>query len=133
MSFETERILIEERLSNLWTKTEISWPNSDFISSNEAWIKPTIISGNSKKITLNEGVYEFPNTLLIEVFIKKNTGTGLKNQIFDELSSIFSYKVLNRDNTSLHFKSIGISYAIEDGNYQKTNVMFPFDRLQKGV
>ncbi len=124
MSFESERLLIENQLKEYWNQTTISWGNIAFkIPSNEPWIRLNIVNGGSSYIALG-GIKRHSGVIMVQIFTPINTGTDAARKYADMIVSIYDSKKLG--NVICDAASIQILGATDV--WYQVNVTIPYWR-----
>jgi len=89
MSFEAERILIQNRLELFWMETPISWDNIAFNEpNNKPWVRLNILNGATEYRAINYKK-RYNGIINIQIFVPVKTGSALARQYADKFCSIF--------------------------------------------
>lgn len=89
MSFENERIVIENRFKEYWLDTPVSWENISFDMPNHAgWVRLTVLNGSSVYRAINNSK-RHSGLISVQIFVPKDTGTSTIRQYADTVTSIF--------------------------------------------
>ena len=92
MSFENERIAIENHFEEFWNETPIAWENVAFDTpNNSAWVRLTILNGSSNYRTIT-GLKRHLGIIDVQIFTKKDTGSSVGREYADTIGTIFEGK-----------------------------------------
>jgi hypothetical protein len=92
MSFESERIAIENHFEEFWNETPIAWENVAFSApNNSAWVRLTILNGSSNYRTIT-GLKRHLGVIDVQIFTPINTGTNQGREYADTIGTIFEGK-----------------------------------------
>ena len=90
MSFENERLAIENRFEKFWIYTTVAWENVEFNTpNNEGWARLNILNGAGNYKGINNQI-RHTGIIVIQIFVPRNTGTSTIRQYADYASSIFN-------------------------------------------
>ena len=79
MSWNSVRAAIEGFLQTNWKATQIEWPNVAFDPSGAAYIRPTLLAGESKRESLTGAAatgHREKGVLMVGVFVPAGGGSG---------------------------------------------------------
>ena len=92
MSFNNERLAIEDRFEEHWKDTSIAWPNVAFdMPNNEDWVKITILNGSSSYRAINNSK-RHTGIIVVQLFTPIDSGTSIIRKHADTVVSIFDGK-----------------------------------------
>mgnify|MGYP006409817341 CR=1 FL=1 len=95
MSFEKERLAIENRFSEYWTYTPVAWENVEFDTpNNEGWVRLNILNGEGDYRAINK-LKRHTGIIVVQIFVPRDTGTSTIRQYADYASSIFDGRKFN--------------------------------------
>ncbi|MFH1321011.1 MAG: phage tail terminator-like protein [Bacteroidota bacterium] len=91
MTAEEIRSGIMGYIATNWTVTSIEYTNQNFDNNSlEAWIRPTILLGDSFIGELGTiGIGEGTGVLMISIFVSLGTGVKVANDYADNLATLF--------------------------------------------
>jgi len=98
MSYDQERQDIETYFTTSWgTTTKIRWDNVKWTEpvADPSWVALTVITDEAAQISLGDNpLYRFPGMVIVQVFVKEGTGTGVANQLADQVVEAFRLRTL---------------------------------------
>ena len=122
MQFEQSRSDIESFLNDNWSYTDIQFDNVSFNPGDE-YIRPTIFDGESSKISLGTyGAHRRVGVLIVQIFVKKNTGTSRSKVLADYLSGLFKDLKLS----DIQFESPTLIRVGQTEGYHQENFQIPY-------
>jgi len=133
MSYEQERDDIETHFLTEWTTTtKIRWDNVkwDNPAEDPSWVALTIITDEADQISLGDNPrYRFPGMVIVQVFVKEGTGTGVVNQLADQVVEAFRLRTLGTAPTG--FVKFQTPWKRREGvknGWFQMNVFAPYQR-----
>jgi len=92
MSFEKERIAIENHFEEFWNETPIAWENVAFDTPNSSpWVRLNILNGSSNYRTIT-GLKRHLGVIIVQIFTRKDTGSNQGREYADTIGAIFEGK-----------------------------------------
>ncbi len=92
MSFQNERLVIENRFKEYWTATTVAWENISFDTpNNEGWVRLNILNGSGGFRAINN-LKRHTGIIIVQIFVPRDTGTSTIRQYADMVSQIFDGK-----------------------------------------
>jgi hypothetical protein len=89
MSFENERLTIENRFKEYWTDTPVAWENVSFdMPNNSGWTRLTVLNGSSGYRAINN-LKRHSGLIVVQIFVPRDTGTSTIRKYADTVTSIF--------------------------------------------
>jgi hypothetical protein len=89
MSFENERLSIEDRFEDNWTYTTIAWENVEFDTpNNDYWVRFNILNGDGDYRGINN-LKRHTGIIVVQLFAPRNVGTSTIRLYADYASSLF--------------------------------------------
>lgn len=133
MSFEDERRAIEGRFEEKWAnQTKVRWENLEWNEPKEdsSWVSLTIVNVDANQIDLREtALHRFDGLIIIQVFVKKDTGTSEMRKRLDTAASIFRRAQFSKGNSGIiKCRSPFYQRVGESGGWNQTNLTVPFIR-----
>jgi len=124
MSFQAERIIIQNRLELFWMETPIDWDNIAFNPpNNAAWVRLNILNGATEYRAL-QYKKRYNGIINVQIFCPVKTGSDLARQYADKFCSIFDSQVF--ESVSCDVSSVTIVGA--DAKFYQINVDTPYWR-----
>lgn len=125
MSFDDERAAIEGRFNTQWgSTTEIAWDNVPFTPPATAWVRLSILPGESFNAALGATAVRHPGVIVVQIFTPEDTGTAQARTLAQSAANVFN----NARFSGIRCRAAGIfRVGTFDGWYQM-NVNIPFER-----
>lgn len=98
IGFDQELNAISQYLSSNWDPlmATLVLPNEEPPEGNETpFIKLTVQNADGKNLTLGTKAYRYIGVIIIQIFTKSGTGTGLSNEIATALSALFRDEMID--------------------------------------
>jgi len=93
MSTTAELETLTEHFATQWAaETEIAWPNVEFDPANmDEWVRFTILHGDAEQKSAGGSVnlHRSYGTLIIQIFVKPDSGAKRASQLVDLVSNIW--------------------------------------------
>lgn len=124
MSFNNERLAIENRFKDRWVDTDIAWENIAFdMPNNDEWVRLNILNGSSGYRAIN-GLKRHLGIIIVQVFVPKDTGTSKAREYADMVSQIFDSKKFS----DVVCDVASIETVGADDTFHQVNVTVPYWR-----
>jgi len=124
MSFENERLAIENRFNENWTDTPVAWGNVDAdVNNNEDWVRFNILNGDSGFRTIG-GTKRHIGIINVQIFVPKDSGTSISRRYADTIANIFDNKSFN----DVVCNVASMTTIGADDVWHQTNVNIPYWR-----
>ena len=135
--FDDERKVLEKRFKTLWPtlgNTRIRWENApwDEPKKDLTWVAFTLVTTDGNLIGIAENALSrYGGLVIIQVFQKERTGTGLANRLAGQVADIFRRLEICEDQSGLlRFRIPSkVTVGLNNGWFQ-INVNCPYDRDQ---
>lgn len=119
-----EKMVVEQLLSAEWP-TPIFFENTFADNTLSEWARATILQAQSSQVTLGDNPeFRVYSTLFLQIFTKKNIGSGRAMQLADEAVNLLR----NLDTGGLRFLVPQISRSNDSGEWFQINVSTMFYR-----
>jgi hypothetical protein len=94
MSYEAERIAIENRFATAWgATTPVAYQNVEFTpptNPRESWVRVSVLNGASFQASLgNNPLYRHPGVIDISIFTPTGEGGKRAAQLVDQATAVF--------------------------------------------
>lgn len=127
-TYETERETIYSYFFSNFNMLPIIWQNQEnTLINEEEFVRISIINGdNLQKSIGTTKLYRSLSNLIIEIFVKKNTGVSKANEICQEIDGLFKSKKFDAE--QIQFRSPNKIVIGNMDNYYKVNMICSFYR-----
>lgn len=128
MSYLSEKTTIESYFADNWNKAKIVYENDIVDIKDSEWVRLSILNGKAQQVTLGCTNYDRRNygVLVLQVFVKINTGSGRALELADSIADLFE----NKRVSNIQFKMPQVSKVPmdEDSYWYQVNVSIDFYR-----
>jgi len=122
MLFDQCRVDVETEIQANWNETHVVYENEELKYADE-YIRPAIIYGESNQVTLGpSGTHRRLGVLVIQIFVKENTGTRRIKFLADTLTPLFKSVKLG----IIQFESPTLIRVGQNNGYYQENFQVPF-------
>lgn len=127
MNYLQEKIAIESFFSGNWVSTEIAFENGPSPDADE-WVRISIQNGEAFQASLGDSpAFRYPGMVFIQIFTRKDGGSGRALELADELNDLFKLTVVD----GIVFKVPQIKKINSaDSEWYQVNVSIEFYRGQ---
>ena len=124
MSFNNERLAIENRFKDRWVDTDIAWENIAFdMPNNDEWVRLTILNGASGYRAIN-GLKRHTAIIVVQIFTPIDSGTSTIRKYADMVTSIFDGQKFS----DVVCDVASIETVGADDTFHQVNVTIPYWR-----
>lgn len=128
MSFETTRKLIADALDAITFPFPIGWENNKPAGPADAWGRFAILQGTTLPAVIGPGHTRAEGEVVLQVFLKENTGTKAASDAADTLSAALDRVQLSDAGTTVTFDLVSMVDAGRRDGYTQKNLWCKFTR-----
>ncbi|AAX84858.1 possible peptidoglycan binding protein [Xanthomonas phage Xp15] len=123
MSYFQEKLDIENYFKANWPDTPIFYENRT-ANSTGTWVRLTIQNGDAFQASNGEVSYRHPGVVFVQIFTKKEVGSGEALKLADKVDALFRSKTLG----NIQFKVPQVQKVPSTTEWYQVNVSTEFYR-----